>query len=329
MKRLRRTIRRSTRMLPAAACILPRALCLALCALAIAALSACGSSSQGSTASGTGTAAGSAGSVNATGAAYTQPDTIKVPIAAPEGIDTSGVNEGWVSAAATSTERLKFQVVNGDTTYNYDLPNDGTPTLFPINMGNGSYQFRIMQNTDGNNYVELDSTGADVELESEFAPFLIPNQMCSYTDSSACVAKAREITANATNEGEAVALICTYVVDNIDYDTDKAEELSTATGYIPNADETLASGKGICFDYASLTAAMLRSMNIPAKVMTGYVGDEQLYHSWIMVYVDGTWQTAVFSVSPNTWSRCDVTFASVGETKYTGSGSSYTDRYTY
>ena len=76
-------------------------------------------------------------------------------------------------------------------------------------------------------------------------------------------------------------------------------------------------------------AAMLRSMGIPAKVVTGYVGEENLYHAWIMVYIDGTWETAVFSVTPNTWSRCDVTFASTGATKYTGSGTSYTDRYTY
>lgn len=324
MNRPRRTARRTPHMLHPAAHALACVLGLALCALAIAPLPACGSSSQGGSAP-----APADGAASATGAPFTQPETINVPVAAAEGIDTSGVNDGWVSASATSDERLKFQVINGETTYNYDLPNDGTPTLFPINMGDGSYQFRIMQNTEGSNYVELDSAEADVALSSEFAPFLIPNQMCSYDESSACVAKAREITADAANEGEAVAAICTYVVENISYDTDKAEELSTSTGYIPDADETLASGRGICFDYASLAAAMLRSMGIPTKIMTGYVGDEQLYHAWIMVHADGTWQSAVFSVTPNTWSRCDVTFASAGATQYTGSGSDYTDRYTY
>ena len=46
-------------------------------------------------------------------------------------------------------------------------------------------------------------------------------------------------------------------------------------------------------------------------------------------HIDGTWQTASFSVSPKSWSRCDVTFASVGETSLTGSGDGYIDRYTY
>ena len=49
----------------------------------------------------------------------------------------------------------------------------------------------------------------------------------------------------------------------------------------------------------------------------------------IMVYIDGTWHCAQFIVDPKTWSRCDVTFASTGATKYVGDASAYTDRYTY
>ena len=79
----------------------------------------------------------------------------------------------------------------------------------------------------------------------------------------------------------------------------------------------------------SLSTAMLRSMGIPTKLVTGYVGEDELYHAWIMVYIDGEWHSALFSVDRNTWSRCDVTFASTGSTKYTGDASAYTDRYTY
>ena len=284
---------------------------------------ACGGSSSSSTAS----AATPSGS--ASGASWTQPGSLSVPSAEADGINTSGVNDGWVCAAASSAARLKFQVACGDSTYNYDLPNDGTPTLFPINMGDGSYKFRVMQNTEGNNYVELDAASADVSLTSEFAPFLIPNQFCDYDEKSSCVEKARDLTTSVSNEGAVVEAVCTFVADNVSYDEAKAEKLAKASGYIPSPDETLSTGKGICFDYASLSAAMLRSMGIPAKVVTGYVGQENLYHAWIMVYADGTWKTATFSVSPKSWSRCDVTFASTGATKYSGSGTSYTDKYTY
>ena len=301
------------------------AVCL-LCAAVVAMLASCGGSAD---AAGGGQTRSAAAGGRASGADYTQPSTVIVPPANAIGIDTSVVNEGWVCASAYSGARLKFQVTCDDVTYNYDLPNDGTPTLYPINMGSGAYRFRIMQNTEGKNYVELNGVHAYVELESDVAPFLIPSQFCNYDADSACVAKARELTAECTNQGEAVAAICTYVVNNTTYDTAKAKELSTATGYIPNPDDTFASHTGICFDYASLAAAMLRSMGLPTKLITGYVGSEQLYHAWIMVFVDGTWQTAAFSVSPNTWSRCDVTFASTGATQYVGKGDGYTDKYTY
>ena len=244
-------------------------------------------------------------------------------------IDTSHFRQGYVCAAATSPANLKFQVTLGDQTYNYDLPNDGSPEAYPLNMGSGTYSLRIMQNTTENKYVEIAYISVDVELDSDFSPFLVPNMFCWYEPNSACVAKARELTEGATNQAQVVEAVCTYVADNISYDVPKAVELSQGTGYVPSPDETLATCKGICFDYASLSAAMLRSSGIPTKLMTGYVGNDKLYHSWIMVYIDGSWETVSFQVKPNQWSRCDVTFASTGENRYVGDASFYEDRYTY
>lgn len=268
------------------------------------------------------------------GAAFAQPEAVAAPIVAVSAdagpvVDVTQASEGYVVACAVSAPRLKFQVINGGQAYNYDLPNDGTQEVYPLNMGNGTYTFRIMQNTSGSDYVELSAVTCDVTLDSEFAPFLLPNMFCSYEPSSVCVAKAREVTGSSANMGEAVRDVCEYVAKTIAYDDDKARSLSNATGYVPNPDQTLSSGSGVCFDYASLSAAMLRSLGIPTKVVTGYVGDEQLYHAWIMVFVDGTWHTAKFQVDPNTWSRCDVTFASAGSSEFVGDASSYTDRYTY
>ena len=296
------------------------------CALAISLVPACGGASSGG--SGGGNAAADAAST-ATGVAFAQPAEVNIAQKGGPGIDASHADEGYISVSASNDQRLKFQVTCGDMTYNYDLPNDGTPTIYPVNMGNGSYLLRIMQNTSGSNYVQLDAQTVDVALSDEFGPFLYPNMYCDYEADSACVSKAREVTSKAGNVGEVVRDICTFVASNTKYDNAKAEKLSKATGYVPDPDSTLKSGTGICLDYASLSAAMLRSMGIPTKVMTGYVGKDELYHSWIMVYIDGTWHTAAFSVDPNTWSRCDVTFASTGATKYVGDASAYTDRYTY
>ena len=300
------------------------ALCLAVC------LAACSGGGSGG--------GGKSGAVMdrdapATGSEFSQPAAPRMPSPNLDGdpaIDVSHVNEGYVSARATDAARLKFQVKSGDMTYNYDLPNTGEEAVFPINMGSGTYEFRIMRNTEGSNYVELMSEPAEVALESEFVPFDIPNLYCNYTPSSDCVTMARKVTEDAPNQGEAVKAVCTYLVENITYDTDKAEKLSTATGYIPNPDDTLRTGTGICFDYASLAAAMLRSMGFPTKIITGYVGSgDSIYHAWIMVYADGQWHTGMFAVDPKTWSRVDVTFAAAGASDFVGDGSAYTDRYVY
>ena len=267
----------------------------------------------------------------ATGAAFTPVENVVLPDAnmGYEGINADHLAQGYVVASQSSAARLKFQVAKGEMAYNYDLPNDGTPTVFPVNMGDGDYRFRIMKNTDGNNYAEIDAVETYVTLDSEFAPFLTANQFSWYTADSKCVAKASELTAGADNQGQALQGICEYLIKNVSYDTAKAEQLSKGTGYIPNPDETLATGKGICFDYASLGAAMLRSVGFPTKLVTGYVAPGDLYHAWIMVYVDGEWKTVHFTVSPNEWSRVDLTFASSGGSKYTGDGTEYTDRYVY
>ena len=296
-------------------------------------LSACGGGDAGNTAEALPASSKKDTKSPATGADFVMPADVIVPSVADFGgqttIDTSGVNAGWVGARGISPARLKFQVTRGEMTYNYDMPNDGSAACYPINMGNGSYGFRIMENIEGSTYAEIDSSYVDVTLESDLKPFLVPNIFCAYDAQSACVKKAQKLMKSVKNQGEAVREICTYVATNVSYDYDKAELLAQGSGYIPNADSTLKEKKGICFDYACLSAAMLRSVGLPAQVVTGYVSPDNLYHAWTMVYIDGSWQTAQFSVSPNTWSRCDVTFASAGAGSTIGDGTTYTDRYIY
>lgn len=245
-------------------------------------------------------------------------------------IDVSSANEGYIGAKGTSPSRLKLQVAHSGQTYNYDMPNDGTPVFVPVNMGDGSYSVRVMQNTSGNNYVELLSASANVSLSNEFGPFLHPNLFCNFSETSASTKKARELTANSATQADALRAICEFVVDNVKYDNAKAEQLASATGYIPNPDDTLKTKTGICFDYASLGAAMLRSVGIPAQVVTGYVSPNGLYHAWIMAYIDGTWHLASFSVNPREWSRVDLTYAAAqGGNSYIGDGVGYQDRYIY
>lgn len=244
-------------------------------------------------------------------------------------IDVSSVSEGYVAAKATGQGKLKLQIICGDASQNYDLPSNGTPLIAALPFGEGSYTFRIMKNTSGNNYVELYRTQKNVTFDNEFSPFVRPNTFCQFDDDSSCVKQAKSLVKDAENEGEALKAVCTWIVDNVAYDNGKAEKLKNATGYVPNPDAALKSKKGICFDYASLGAAMLRSQGIPTKIRTGYVSPDNIYHAWIEVNIDGTWKSAQFSVDKRTWSRVDLTFAAGSGNSLVGDGKDYTDRYTY
>lgn len=246
-------------------------------------------------------------------------------------LDISDISNGYVGASIVNPSRCKFQVIHAEMSYNYDIPSDGTPIIVPINMGNGPYTFKFMQNTSGTSYVEVGAMEVDVTLSSEFAPFLRPNIFCSYTSTSDCVTKAYQLASQAENEGDVVRAIYEWIVRNVSYDTNKASELATTTGYIPYPDETYSTGYGICFDYASLAAAMFRSLGIPCQIITGYVGPENLYHAWNMIYIDGKWVSVEITVDPDKWTRVDLTFAAAdgSNTAFIGDGSSYTDRYVY
>ena len=243
-------------------------------------------------------------------------------------IDTSNAAAGYICVQATSASPLKFQVLCNGSSYNYDMPNDGTTEAFPLNMGEGTYTLRVMQKIEGNNYVQLLSTQVDVRLNSEFEPFLTPSIYCDFNAESDCVKKARELAANAKDQAAAAEAIYNWIVDNITYDTEKATQMKNATGYLPDPDETFHTKTGICFDYASLAAAMLRSVGIPTKIVTGYVADQSIYHAWNMVYMQDKWVNVSFTAPEGEWTRIDTTFDASGPQVVSGKDD-YVDRFTY
>lgn len=243
-------------------------------------------------------------------------------------VDYSMLAQGVVSASAKSDSRLKFQVMSGESKYNYDLPSDGTPAVFPLNMGDGDYTFRLMEQVVDTKYACIWSEDKTVTMTDEFQPYLRPSQMVSYSEGSACVQKARELAADCGTDADVAAAIYSYLVKHIQYDAEKAGTVEN--GYLPNPDETLDSGKGICFDYASLAAAMFRSLGIPCKLITGYVGEET-YHAWNSIYLKNQgWITVELKVQADSWQRVDITFAAGGMPENTISADmQYTTRFTY
>ena len=121
-----------------------------------------------------------------------------------------------------------------------------------------------------------------------------------------------------------------YVTSTITYDHTKAATVQS--GYTPNVDEIMASGTGICLDYAAVMASMLRSQNIPTRLEVGYAG--QAYHAWISTYItDVGWVNGIIEFDGVNWSLMDPTFAAnSSETalkNFIGNGSNYKTKYIY
>jgi len=123
---------------------------------------------------------------------------------------------------------------------------------------------------------------------------------------------------------EKVETIYNYVTTNIKYDYEKAATVQS--GYLPDLDHVLKVKKGICFDYAALMTGMLRSQNIPCKLVVGYANTE--YHAWISVYSPETgWVDGVIYFNGVNWQQMDPTFASGGNNDL--DKISYTTKYIY
>lgn len=242
-------------------------------------------------------------------------------------IDASNTSEGYVMVAQSgSTKRLKVQIVKGDKKYNYNLNTGGSYEVFPLQMGSGTYNVRIMQNVEGDKYTQLFAKEISVSIKDSLLPFLYPNQYVNYTEKSSTVKKAAELCSGKKTDVEKLAAVYTWIIDNVTYDSDLASTVKS--GYLPTVDTTLSTKKGICFDYAALMAAMLRSQGVPTRLIVGNVAPNSVKHSWNEVYLEGKgWVTVKVYFEGNDWERLDPTFgASTSKDieKFIGNGSNYT-----
>ncbi len=227
-------------------------------------------------------------------------------------IDASNAEDGYIKVKylKETTKKLKVIIEKGTSKYTYDLNGTGAYDAYPLQMGDGKYKVRVFENISGNKYAVKQTTTVDVKLKDANSPFLTSNQYVNYTETSDAIKKAKELTEGKTTDFEKLDAIYNYVITNIVYDTEKAKTVKS--GYLPKIDDILKSNKGICFDYSSVMAAMLRSQNIPAKLVTGYSSNLSAFHAWNEVYTDETGWIVLNEMyfDGNNWKLMDSTIAS-------------------
>lgn len=101
---------------------------------------------------------------------------------------------------------------------------------------------------------------------------------------------ARELRAAAATPAAGLDLAVAWVRDELDYERG-------ATSATTSAVEALAAGRGVCQDFVHVTIAVLRSMGIPARYVSGYflpkrdaAVDETVLgesHAWAEAWVGG------------------------------------------
>lgn len=247
-------------------------------------------------------------------------------------IDASNTSQGYVMVKYNGTnEKVKLQITCPDQScYTYLISDRGAYDTFPLTAGNGSYALQVLENVAGDTYTVSLAQSINVSIEDEFLPFLYPNQYVNFHTDSKAVSKGSDLAKDTYSDLDVVQNIYNYVIKNISYDTEKAQNVSY--GYVPDIDDTLSSKKGICFDYAALMTSMLRSQNIPTKLEVGYSGDA--YHAWISTYIDDKgWVDDIIQFNGDTWQIMDPTLAATNDSaavkKYVGDGSHYVVKYTY
>lgn len=226
-------------------------------------------------------------------------------------IDYSNASAGYVMVRykQQTDSRLKVLLKGPTTTYSYNLPVDEW-TTFPLSDGSGHYQMGVYINVTGTKYASVLFGEFDVELSDEFAPFLRPNQYVNYTNAPNTVLLGAELTLGLEHPLDKVAAVYDHVIHNFSYDYEKAETVKS--GYLPDLDAVLEQRTGICFDYAALMTAMLRSQEVPCKLVVGYAGE--IYHAWISVWTEENgWIDGAIFFDGHQWKRMDPTFASSGE----------------
>lgn len=253
-------------------------------------------------------------------------------------VDYSNTGDGYVMVnfTAQSDRKLKVKVIGPTTEYLYNITAQEW-TTFPLADGNGTYTVKVYeQNPATGKYAVVTTAEFTAAMTDEFAPFLRPNQYVNYANATNTIAKAKELAGNETDPLKLVERVYQYVVNNFTYDKELAATVKS--GYLPVLDNVLAAQKGICFDYAAVMAGMLRSLEVPCKLVTGYVplGNGQTgYHAWISVWSgENGWVEGAIYFDGTTWQRMDPTFASSANRsesimQYIGDGSNYSVKYVY
>jgi transglutaminase-like putative cysteine protease len=123
-------------------------------------------------------------------------------------------------------------------------------------------------------------TGARTS-ERELLEYLRPSR---FAPSDRLLVTARSHFGELTNDRDRLAAVVTWVCDLLWY-------VPGTSSPGDDAIDTMLAGQGVCRDYAHLVTAMLRALEIPARLVSVYAPglDPMDFHAVVEAWVDGRW----------------------------------------
>ena len=183
-------------------------------------------------------------------------------------IDTTNAKYGFVTVNYTSNAKLKVGIQYGNEKTSYKNCPSGKDAVFSLEQGDGTYTISLCENISGTTYRVVTSKKVNAKIENAYAPYLIATTDVQFTSGDDVCKKAAELCKDAKTDMDKVTAIYNYIAGHYTYDTKLASDITSGkvSKYIPDTAATLNSNKGICYDLASLFAAMCRSQDIPCTL---------------------------------------------------------------
>ncbi|MBP5331552.1 MAG: transglutaminase domain-containing protein [Lachnospiraceae bacterium] len=214
------------------------------------------------------------------------------PADAADGIEDQ--KNGTVEIKFTNNEDTTVLILAENTTtgtntqrYYYKLEKGSQTVYVPLTEGAGTYKIRICKVRSDGKAVVLQTK--EVELtESGFGTvFEIASMVINYKVKDSFIKKAETLVKGAKDDNTKIKKIYNYIITNFAYDYELLSTKAATNYYLPNNLSTYDRKLGICYDISCLMAAMLRSVGVEAKVVTGHTPNVKEYHDWNQVYDSG------------------------------------------
>lgn len=155
-------------------------------------------------------------------------------------------------------------------------------------LGSGMYEVNLLNHIKDNEYIIVDIGDAYIEgYNKNYSQYLSSSQPVYWGEYETNL--SNQITSGSETDEEKAIAIYEFITKNMEYDY---AFYSLKNQFQPYPDNRITAENkiGVCYDFASLYAGLLRSQGIPTKLIKGNKYRDEEYHAWNEVLIDGEWK---------------------------------------